>query len=347
MTSLFLSHASADDAVVRRLQQALADLGQDVWIDSRGLRGGDLLWLAISQAIESAAGFAVLVSTDALQSRWVGKELSHALEVQAQRGRDRYPVIPLALDGTQLGVLETYFSEVPLYIPISSAPGGIDAALDAILTALARRLPADLKPTPQPAPEPIEDLVLELTNLRFDQTPEGIRRPTARAGLVHEPAPGLQGPAGVRSRGEHSWRLTAPWDRSRWTICAGTWRNTPSGPAPSSRNAPSASNRASRAGSGPLSGRAAPGAHRQLPAILVAHRRPGRPALLSPGRSAGDPGGRRSAGRSTHRLRGGHRPARPARGLSPVVCPFLRDLSPVVSGPKPSKRNPNHGPCDP
>jgi len=40
MPQVFVSHSSADDALVRRLQQALADLGEDLWIDSRELRGG-------------------------------------------------------------------------------------------------------------------------------------------------------------------------------------------------------------------------------------------------------------------------------------------------------------------
>ena len=35
MVGLFLSHSSADDGFVRELRQALADLGQEVWIDSR------------------------------------------------------------------------------------------------------------------------------------------------------------------------------------------------------------------------------------------------------------------------------------------------------------------------
>ncbi len=36
MAHLFLSHSSADDGFVRELREALADLGQEVWIDSAG-----------------------------------------------------------------------------------------------------------------------------------------------------------------------------------------------------------------------------------------------------------------------------------------------------------------------
>jgi hypothetical protein len=106
MTQLFLSHSSTDDPFVRDLRAALADHGQEGWIDSRQLRGGDPLWPEIEQAIEAATAFAVVVSPAALQSKWVRKELRHALKLREQRGREQFPVIPLALDGTKLGVLE-------------------------------------------------------------------------------------------------------------------------------------------------------------------------------------------------------------------------------------------------
>src|SRR5882724_12053706 len=105
MNKLFISHSSQDDAFVRDLRAALADHGQDVWIDSRELLAGGLLAPEIKQAIDEASAFAAVVSPAALQSRWVGKEIRYALEVQKQRGREKFPVIPLSLDGTRLGVL--------------------------------------------------------------------------------------------------------------------------------------------------------------------------------------------------------------------------------------------------
>jgi hypothetical protein len=142
MAHLFLSHSSADDGFVRELRDALADLGQPVWIDSRQLRGGDPLESAIQAAIEAAAGLAVLVSPAFLQSRWVGKELRHGLKLQAERGRAAFPVIPLSLNGTWLGVLEDFFAEEPTYISVSDGAGGATAALHDILVAMGLRLPA-------------------------------------------------------------------------------------------------------------------------------------------------------------------------------------------------------------
>jgi len=205
MSNLFISHSSQDDNFVRGLQQALGDLKQDVWIDSRELRGGDLLWPEIQTAIEEASAYAVVVSPNAFQSKWVGKELRHALEIQKQRGKDNYPVIPLSLNGTKLGVLEDFFGEEPVYIPVSSDAGGIDAALNAILIALGKRLPADVPVAAQPKAEPLEELVLELADLKFHEE-NGVRRASARARLVYEPAT----PGQPEVNSAKDWRFKAP-----------------------------------------------------------------------------------------------------------------------------------------
>lgn len=205
MATLFLSHSTADDDFVRELQRELGDHHQDVWIDSRELRGGNPLWSKIQKAIEDASAYAVVVSTDSLQSKWVGKELRHALKIQKKRGKEQYPVIPLSLDGTKLGVLEEFFKEEPAYIPVSSDAGGVEAAVNATLVALGKRLPADVPAVPQPKAEPLEELVLELTDLDFFEE-EGVRRAAARARLVYEPA--TSGQPHVHS--VQSWRFTAP-----------------------------------------------------------------------------------------------------------------------------------------
>jgi tetratricopeptide (TPR) repeat protein len=223
MAHLFLSHSSADDGFVRELRDALADLGQPVWIDSRQLKGGDPLWGEIQAAIEASAGLAVLVSPDALQSDWVARELKYALELQAERGRAAFPVLLLALNGTKPASLAGYFDETPAYIPVNSAPGGATAALHDILVAIGLRLPTDRPPLPQPRPEPVAELVLELSDLGFDEQ-DGVRRPAARARLVYEPA--IPGQPNVAS--EQRWRLIAPlgpieaeelrWYLERWPV---------------------------------------------------------------------------------------------------------------------------------
>jgi hypothetical protein len=202
---LFISHSSQDDDLVRRLRRALADLGQDGWIDSRELRGGDPLWPEIEAAISASAGLAVIVSINGLQSKWLGKELKHALKLQAERGADRFPVIPLAVDGCKLGVLEEFFDAEPRFIPISSDAGGIDAALHDILVALRRRDPIDPTPTLQPTAALMEELVLELSRLSIHLA-DGKRRARGSARLVYEPAD----PNRREVRSPKSWVFEAP-----------------------------------------------------------------------------------------------------------------------------------------
>src|SRR5258708_36256203 len=205
MKKRFISHSSQADAFVRELRASLADHGQDGWIDSRELRGGGPLWTEIQRAIEGASVYAVVISPDALQSKWVGKELRHALVVRDQCGRDKFPVIPLSLNGTKLGVLEEFFGEEPIYIPVSSDAGGVEAAMNAILVAMGKRLPADVPAAAQPKAEPLEELVLELTDLKFHEQ-DGVRRASAHARLVYEPA----APGQEHVHSTHSWRFIAP-----------------------------------------------------------------------------------------------------------------------------------------
>lgn len=136
MSKLFISHSFQDDAFVRDLRAALAYHGHEAWIAPRELQGGDLLWPGIQKAIDETSAFVMVVSPAALQSTWVGKELRYALDVQKQRGKDNFPVTPLSLNGTKLGLLDEFFSEQPVYINVSSRAGGIEAAMIAILVAI-------------------------------------------------------------------------------------------------------------------------------------------------------------------------------------------------------------------
>jgi len=117
----------------------------------------------------------------------VGRELTIALEIQKQRGRDKFPVVPLAVDDTRLGVLEQFFDGQPLYVPVSSRAGGVVEALTAIFAALGTELPAYRAPAPPAAQRPLDDLILELSHPDFN-TAGGKRRARAEAKLVYRPA---------------------------------------------------------------------------------------------------------------------------------------------------------------
>ena len=125
--------------------------------------------------------------------------------VQKQRGQEKFPVIPLSLDGTRLGVLEDFFDAEPTYISVNSAAGGAEAAVHPILVALGRRSSPDTASSPQPAAAPLEDLVIELTDLRFEEK-DGVRRASAQARLIYEPAT----PGQPHVYSDQRWRFMAP-----------------------------------------------------------------------------------------------------------------------------------------
>ena len=213
----FVSHSSSDDGIVRRLRRALAELDTSLTIDSRTFHGGDPLESTIRAAIDRSSGVLVLVSPQAKDSAWVGKELKYALAVQRQRGgADSFPVVPLLLDGTPLGAFEALFDEPPIHVAIART--ALDAAPHAILVALRRRLPSDAQALPQPPAEAVEELLLELTDPRLITHADGRRRACARARLVHVPAtPGqrevhstrfaLEAPLGVIEADDLRWYL--------------------------------------------------------------------------------------------------------------------------------------------
>lgn len=216
-SKLFISHSTQDDDLVRQLRRALADLGQEGWIDSRELRGGDPLWTTVCTAIESAAGFAVVVTPKAHSSKWVGKELKYALKVQAERGRDTYPVVALIVDDCSLGGLESHFDEEPLQV-LMRTMAGVDASVHDLLVALRLRDPSDPEPVIQPPAAPMEELVLELSRLSIHEA-DGKRRARGSARLVYEPADREK--REVRSL--KSWTFEAPFgpievEELRWYL---------------------------------------------------------------------------------------------------------------------------------
>ena len=184
---IFISHATADDAFVRDLRQALESLGLSVWVDSRNLRGGDKLAREIEQAIEAARQVIVVLSPNTINSPWVRKEIRKALKVEKQRDDDDYRVIPLLLPGVKPAALPLWFDEEPLAVPIGLKVGGVSEALPPILAALGERLPTDRETMQAVAPRPVEELVLELREPKT-RTRKGKRRVAATATLVYHPA---------------------------------------------------------------------------------------------------------------------------------------------------------------
>ena len=88
MSKLFISHSSQDDGFVRELQRALGDLQQDVWIDSRELRGGDPLrpFIQALQAIVAGSRDRTLADAPELDHT-MAAEILFLIETLEKQGR--------------------------------------------------------------------------------------------------------------------------------------------------------------------------------------------------------------------------------------------------------------------
>jgi tetratricopeptide (TPR) repeat protein len=201
---IFISHASADDAFVAELRQRLDALRLPVWVDSRNLRGGSKLAPEIETAISQASHVVAVLSPSTVNSPWVRREISKALEVEKDRQGDGFRVVPLLLPGITPGALENWFPEEPVAVPVEIGPGDLSAAMPALLAALGKRLPTDYQPFVEPDTKPVQELVLTLMDPHIE-IGEGTRRARATATVVFEPAG-----SGIPNVVSRRFALTAP-----------------------------------------------------------------------------------------------------------------------------------------
>src|SRR5688572_32175508 len=88
MSKLFVSYAHEDAANVQTIVRELQDLGFDIWIDSRGLKGGALWGPEIVKAIANCDFFLLFVSSNSTKSDNVRREVDLAYK----NGRKIIPV---------------------------------------------------------------------------------------------------------------------------------------------------------------------------------------------------------------------------------------------------------------
>jgi hypothetical protein len=94
MADIFISYASVDRPVARRLADALEARGWSVWWDHRSLHSGQHFDRVIEEAICGARVVIVVWSKTSVESRWVRDEATLALE----EGK----VVPLRIDTARL-----------------------------------------------------------------------------------------------------------------------------------------------------------------------------------------------------------------------------------------------------
>ena len=113
----FLSHATADKAIVCDVAEELGRLGIVPWMDTNQLTASESLTTSLTEAIQSTFGFVIFLSDASVQSDWVTKlELKKAIEGEAS---DR--IIPVCL-----GDAQKLINEVDALRPWINEHGKID-----------------------------------------------------------------------------------------------------------------------------------------------------------------------------------------------------------------------------
>jgi hypothetical protein len=133
---VFLSHSSKDNAFVLRLREDLEARGFSTWVDAHDLHGGDSLPRKIAEGIARSSAMIVVLSQDALTSKWLAYELQIAL-VRMVEGQ--LAVIPAVLEEVKRPVEISAL----LYADFHGRP--YDEAVKTIVTALEQREPEDVR----------------------------------------------------------------------------------------------------------------------------------------------------------------------------------------------------------
>lgn len=139
MSSIFLSHSSADKPFVRKLAADIHRNGFYAWVDEAEIKLGDSLIGKIEEGIENTDYLGVVISSNSIKSEWVTREVRIALN-QEIHGK-RVKVLPILLENVNIPSFlldkkyadftteEKYKSSLQLILDrLSSLPDGVNAA---------------------------------------------------------------------------------------------------------------------------------------------------------------------------------------------------------------------------
>lgn len=96
---MFLSHASEDKNLVRRLAEALRAGGIDTFFDEWDIRIGDSIRRRIDEGLKNSTHFLIVLSPRSVGKPWVDEELDAAFD---RLTSDGMPILPVLLDAERL-----------------------------------------------------------------------------------------------------------------------------------------------------------------------------------------------------------------------------------------------------
>ncbi len=107
---IFLSHATADAEFAQQLAADLREEGWAVWIAPDSIQPGEKWVEAINRGLEESGVFVVVLTPDAVASRWVQTETNAAIGLEH---RDLMRFIPLDHKACDLPLLWGGYQYIP------------------------------------------------------------------------------------------------------------------------------------------------------------------------------------------------------------------------------------------
>ncbi len=123
---VFISHAHQDAEMARRLAHDLEAEGYAIWIAPDSIRPGEKWAEAIGRGLDSSGLFLLLMSPEAVASKWVNTETNIAIELNHEGEMQLYPLL---LRACRVPALWRAYQRISLR-------GGYDDALRQLLAAL-------------------------------------------------------------------------------------------------------------------------------------------------------------------------------------------------------------------
>jgi hypothetical protein len=100
MIRIFISHSSTDDGFCQKLAEDLRCLGYDPWLDKDKISVGQSIPVEISRALEACRYLIIVLSDQAVKSKWV--ETEWAAKLWQEIDRAQIAVLPVLKDKCQI-----------------------------------------------------------------------------------------------------------------------------------------------------------------------------------------------------------------------------------------------------
>lgn len=150
---VFVSHATADDLIARRLAMGLQAVGYRSWYAEWELKGGDSIVRKIQDALSESDVLIVVLSQKSVTSQWVQREMDSMLMQQLSGAR--ILIIPVLIDDTEIPVILRTIKYVDLRRDFEE---GFTSLLDALRHH--RRQSAEIDPRSSENTKPSEQVDL-------------------------------------------------------------------------------------------------------------------------------------------------------------------------------------------